>query len=550
MTDGDSGGENTAENTRDSSGSGVGRTLRRLVLALVLLELLYLGVANGLLVSSAFQDFLNRRPEKFTVEWERAWTWVPTHVHVRKLELEGGAPRASWSVTLDKGRLDIGLFQLARRRFVLRGAHGDRTRIEVDTRPPPEGPRPPRKKRRGWIIDLRDVNLASLDHLRLDEQLLEGAGALRGGATFQIRGDMLLDIRDLRVAKGRLLSAGEVAADELDLQARMRLGPLPTHGAKLRDVLAASSAAIELEAEASNLGFLSNYLKGTPWLAVSGQGHLTADLETKQGLLQRGSRIELTGPSATASFFGLTALGSGRVTGWVPEDEDALRLEVALDQFTVDRSVTRERILEGEGLRLRAFESTIAIYEPAGDVRVELELPQAKVPEIARLDGLLPVGLDAALLGGSAVLDAKLIFDRKSGTGGGDVHIKGDAVDARFQGAEFLADLELDALLSEIQFEAGQVRVDGSRLQLSNVKIKGQEGIGEPWWGLLNLEEGVLTKKTGTGTSLDGRLHATLRDTSPLTALLKNRVPKLAWLDRALTVEGRFCGQRFDRYGS
>ena len=83
--------------------------LARVVITLLMLEAAYLVGANGFLHSDWGRELLNRRPEKLTVAWQRAWTWLPGLVTFRRLELRGNARRASWQVTVERGRMLIWL---------------------------------------------------------------------------------------------------------------------------------------------------------------------------------------------------------------------------------------------------------------------------------------------------------------------------------------------------------------------------------------------------------------------------------------------------------
>ena len=55
----------------------LGRLVAILLGLVVTLELLYLAGANGFLRTDWGRDTLNRKPEKLTITWKSAWTWLP-----------------------------------------------------------------------------------------------------------------------------------------------------------------------------------------------------------------------------------------------------------------------------------------------------------------------------------------------------------------------------------------------------------------------------------------------------------------------------------------
>jgi len=61
------------------------------------------------------------------------------------------------------------------------------------------------------------------------------------------------------------------------------------------------------------------------------------------------------------------------------------------------------------------------------------------------------------------------------------------------------------------------------------------------WWGKFRVPSGTLTRRFGAEVPepavIAGSLVAELLNTSPLTAVIKDRVPRLGWFDDLLTIE-------------
>ena len=79
--------------------AAIRRRLQPVIKAVVLIELLYLVVINGLLYLPYTQTVVNSiRPEKFHATWERAWSWYPFRVHVRGLAANGQSRSQQWQI--------------------------------------------------------------------------------------------------------------------------------------------------------------------------------------------------------------------------------------------------------------------------------------------------------------------------------------------------------------------------------------------------------------------------------------------------------------------
>ena len=529
------------ENDRQPRRRGAVRRVARLCVWLVLgLELLYLGAANGFLHSRWGRQTLNRKPEKLAITWQRAWTWWPGIVHVRQLEIRGRARRADWSTSVDRGRLVILLPALVRRHFHLLGGRAHGLEIAVADRSPPETPRPA-PRRRPWRVSLDDLDLQPLRIFRLNRYELAGAGRATGWAHFEVHGPVELELTSLAFADAVLLDGGEIAADALRFDGRLRIEPFVVGEDTVRDLLAGLTGEVELETEASSLGFLAAYLEGTPWLRLGGSGHLTARLEASNGWLAPGSRLDLAGPTVETELFGLHASGEGLLMGRVPESSSHTELTVELPSFAVTRIADQARLLEGEDLRVVVTNDSNAIDRPADGLALEVILPPTHVPDLAAYSVYLPEAAGLELTGGTAELEASLTYSAPEQTGDGWLRLAGRQVQAAFGEVRLQADVELDSRLSNARLEAGRMDIAEARLEIDQVRTGDRGRLRDSdWWGRIRLPGGrlqlAMQEPVAVASSLEAQVDAELRDTGPLVALLEQHVPRLAWMDGLLTV--------------
>ena len=101
-------------------------------------------------------------------------------------------------------------------------------------------------------------------------------------------------------------------------------------------------------------------------------------------------------------------------------------------------------------------------------------------------------------------------------------------------------DLEVHALLTEGDLATGTFDVSGSTFRLDDIARSGssqQEQVKlEPWYGHLEIEEGILT--FGTPMTLDSHILLQMEDTRPVLILLRKFTKEMKWLNLTRNVKG------------
>lgn len=518
------------------------RLLAGLLALAIALEIVYLVGANGFLRSPWGRDVLNRKPEKLTVGWESAWTWLPGVVHFTHLELEGRARRADWRTAMDSGRMLVYLPSLLGRHF--RVIHGLATgaEVEITVHEAPQVPRPPRRQR-PWRVTLGGLEVEPLRLFRLNEQEIRGSGRAAGWARFEVRGPLEFDLASLAFEDALVVDQQEVVAETLQLTGALAIDPFLVGDDSIEDLLAGATGTIALDTQASSLGFLSSYLDRVPWLRLGGSGHLTADLEVTNGWMAPGSVLSLEGPRLGADLFGLRASGEGTLRGLVPEGAGHTELSVTLPAYSVSREADGARLLDGAGLEVVIVNDSAAIDRPAEGIRLTVDVPPARIPNLAAFSSYLPEATGLELKGGSGEFAARLTYRASEESGEGWLRVAGQGVEAAFGEVDMSADVVLDGRLADARLEDGRFDLSGTRLEIDEVVTSERGRVRDRgWWGRIRTSSGSLVKALGDPDAppalIEAELAAELRDTGPLVALLEQHLPKLSWIDGLLTVHG------------
>lgn len=329
--------------------------IRRLAAGAVSLAALYLLAANLFLLPSVGPSLISRRPERFRLSWESAWSLWPGKVRFRGLEIRGNQPRVRWWITAEQGEARIDLPALWRREVRIEHLAAAGVRSQTDRvlpgQPPAPGP-PPR--RTPWTVRLARIELSRVRQLGYGPLLLQGDGVVAGSFRIVLRREVELGATQLKMPGARLLVRGSEAAREVDLQASLRLGPYSPRrhrGIAGFDFL---SGRLRADGEVADLPILERI--GPAGAAPAGPGALAVDLRLERGRLVPGSRLRFAAP------------GGARLTATAEVDGDRLALAAEAAGLTLRRR-DGAPFLAADKARLTASTPELRLSRLAAEVR-------------------------------------------------------------------------------------------------------------------------------------------------------------------------------------
>ena len=541
---------------------------RRALVALVLLvlglpvglEVIYLVGANLALSSGWLEKRINSKPEKLAIHWQGARTWVPGVVHADGLRLRGQDRSIQWFARVDRVGVWIDLPALFHREFQAWRVRADglgfrlRRRLPAGGTPPtgPEGarltpeipglenpPRPPPeelypahpRRHRPWAIDLGDLAIDGVREIWVERGRFRGDGHLEGNVRFEIGGPINVDRALVHLEDGELLAGKEALAKEVSLRLRVHLGPVTPRRAHLVEVLRRLRATVDVDARRVDLGVLSVLFRHAPWLELGGEGHFQAHLESDEGRLLPGSRLQVDASRLQAAFLDDRVRGAGRIEGDVKADRDPRgRLAVRLDRFTLERRGEKPHI-HGEGFRLVATTREVDLAAGFPDLGLDLDLPRARVSDMAYYNAYLPPGSGFSLHSAPGTIEGHLTLPPGSGTGHGRIRLAAPALTMSFRDMDFTGDLAMETHLARADLARRRFDLGGSRLSLTDA---GAGSRGGSWWGRVDVPEADLD--LAAAPRLRARLDVAMASTAPMVQMLEAKKPILSWIDGLLTV--------------
>ncbi|MGY0610838.1 hypothetical protein [Luteimonas sp. A501] len=497
------------------------RRLRRAGWILLGTWLVYLAAGNALLNVDAAQSLLNRKPEKFQINWDGGHTLLPGWVVVNGVRMQGHARRTAWTAQAEHATGRVALLPLLKREIRIPWVEADAVSgsIErVDTEVPSPAQRPG-----AWILRMDRIASDSIVGGEVFGVHLAGHGRAEVGFSKQFRGGPAALLPSTAAFSGLSLGDGETQwLRDGVVEAAFSMTELPAGQAGLARLQALqASLTIEgtplgLRAEIDETGRYAFHL--VP--GVEG-GELDAKLSLRDGALEPGGMLSLQLPLRARGADGESV--DNALTLGLAVDED-LHLQVALPDVDPEQpSLDADLRLPGNVLPLGDWRVRLAGGE--GHVRGRWHMPS--------IGGVLALFMDSDWLAleGSGGIEADLqLSDGRLREGSTlrvrDVQAHADLLDTRFEGVA-----HADAVLGRDGEGALQSRVD---VVMDRFSAARHDALEQPLVSGRDLRVQLVS---------DGRLEH-LRETLAAHLVFKGaRVPDIAVLNAWLPKDGlRFGG--------
>lgn len=523
------------------------------IAVLVAAWIVYLAVAN-LLLRLWVPDLLARRPEKLVVEWDDAWTLLPGLFHVRGLEIREQNRHVQWHGTLDRGWGIVSLFGLTHEELHLRYLSGRgmevRLRRRIDTHgdpgpgappipgfanppdPPPEELYPPKPPEGRWTHRYDRFRVEGCREIWIDRYRFRGEATVRGGFSVRPRSWIEMERVELEGISGRVTIAEDPVATELEGRIGWTVPRFETRDRPNPEMLDLLDGRVELETHIEDLGFLDAYLDALPRIAVTGgRGRIRAEARAREGAFEPDSRIEADVDDLELYYFGWRAQGRA-VVDWRVQPGPRARLEVRFPEFGVLGPGAASAHIEGEGLEVVAATTDVRLRGEREDLSLEMQMPQARIRDFTYYDRYVPRATALRFVGGDGSMQGRFEATRRSGRG--RISIDGKGARALYQDLELTGDFHLSTEIAEVNLEEGRFLLDGSRLDIEEAGVVGEEEGLRDWSASLLAQRAEL--RLGDTTSFDGRFRTWMRDTGPLIAVFVERKPLVGLVRERLVV--------------
>jgi hypothetical protein len=415
----------------------VGAVAWRLLVAVAILEFIYLLVATVVLKTSLLKDFAARGGD-LRVDYTSAYSVVPGRIEVEGLRVRFHDRNVEFQIGVEQGTLDVSLHELAVRRFHALRVDGKKVSYRMRHKvsrvgkegprlaayPPIPGFRDPPLYAKGettpsppipdeeydlWEVLVEGVR-AEVAEVWILEYRYQGPGLATGA--FHVQPARTYEVKGAKLALsgGKLTLGDAVVASRANLDIDCVVTRSETQKLAGLEPLQHITAGVRGRLDGMDLTFLDAYLGPRLGGEAGGQARLDADLRIQNGVVAPGSRLELAAPR------GRLTVGQARVAGPVTFSlsrparpvETGAPFELGfrserLDVEVVDvEAAPRVRV---QDVDLRAA-VTPDLVRPLGMVRAALAPVRVEVPDLGALMRALPFARKLPQMGGRVALVA------------------------------------------------------------------------------------------------------------------------------------------------
>ncbi len=527
---------------------------------------LYLVGANLFLGTELGARTINRKPEKFLIEWQRAWSIVPGRVEVRGLRIRSQNGVVQWQASLDRAQVPVALHRLMSRSFRATAVQGSgltfnlRKRLDaIESESPkraaqlredapeipglfnPPSPRPeelprPPASSPGWRIELEDLHVDDVREVWIDSARLTGSGELHADFDLTVRERLELSGSNLRFQNAELELGGDDAAADVGLDLALTIAPLVPGRDSGKRALAFLSGAVTVSGNISGLTALDSLFGGAGWLTTSASGRLDATAIVELGELRPGTRLAIDTDEISVGFAGNQVSGRGTVRSAIAGQEPTLETEIDLDRVELQRVGADRPHARDAHFRYTGRSSRLQLSDkPFTDLHSRLELEGARVDDLSVYDDYLLSANSIGLSGGPAFLSGHLEASAVDGRASGELSLDATRLRATVGDVRLAGRLALDVRLGSARLDERRYDLSGSVLRLTDVEVREHDRTRTGWWARVELATAELHQ--AARPTLEADVSATLRDSGPVVALIADRKRFLRLFDGLLTVK-------------
>ena len=481
--------------------------LKRIIITLVLLELIYLVAFNILLNTAYVQKQINdMEPEKFQLQWERAWTPYPMRVHMEKLTAKGNSGSKEWQVEVDSASVSLSLLALMGHKVKLCNvmvgdiAYTEKPNLSADITQSIAAQKVDASKtativtgndgeKNPWYLELRGVKIYGHHTVETD----------------QFKGDLNGDIdTDLTVTtKDGLLSAkngkihivinslhnhkGQEIVKQGTIKSAFKISPVNFREKRRGELLKYLALDSAITAQMENLDIFDRQLQRIRKIQLIGKGALESQIHLSNGKLLPGTKLRLNASDLTVKKRGYLVHGDGKIQLAVTnKNPDILDSKIRFGNFQTyrigdgkeaDESGKREvSLFHGKGLTLNSKASSVLYPKPSAGAPVSylgLVIPPVTVDDLSRIQQYIPEKWGVEFYRGKGILQGKADMSEEEMS----ATIKLLSKDTEIGFDEQRVQSDLDMMIKMKVSPAPKLHADltGTYIALSNTRLSNQK---------------------------------------------------------------------------
>jgi|GEM_PF-6355257 len=501
---------------------------KRIFIALVLLELIYLVAFNILLNTTYLQKQVNDlEPEKFQLQWESAWTPYPTRVHIEKLTASGASSSKEWQTDIDTASASLSMLALMGYKVKVCNVevgdivYTEQSKLSAGTTQSIAAQKEDASKtatiavrsdgeKKPWYLDLRGVKIYGHHTVKTDQ--------FKGELDGDIDTDLAVTTKDgqLSVKNGKINIVintlqnhkGQEIVKQGKIKSVFNISPVNFREKRRGELLKYLALDSAITAQMENLDIFDKQLQRTRKIQLSGKGVLESQIHLINGKLLPGTKLRLDASELSVKKRDYLVRGDGKIQLDVTKkNPDILDSKIRFGNFQtyrigdgkeVDGSGKKEiSLFHGKGLTLNSKASSTLYPKPSTVAPVSylgLVIPPVTVDDLSLIQQYIPEKWGVEFYRGKGMLQGKADMSEEELS----ATVKLLSKDAEIGFDEQRAQSDLDMAINVKVMTAPKLHADlsGTYIALSNTKLSNQKESNKreskPWNTKLNIEQGTV----------------------------------------------------------
>ncbi|RZA31672.1 MAG: hypothetical protein EOP92_29995, partial [Lysobacteraceae bacterium] len=275
---------------------------RGLILTAIVLfavQLVYLLAANVFLNSALAMRAFNPKPQRFHIEWARAYSLYPGHIHASGLRVGGHARKNRWVATSPEARGRIKLLPLLARRLSFGTIRADDVALVLDREVPLLPPSVSTKKTPPWTLHFDGITTDTLRSLQLAKWRVDELEDARASFALgkQLRqGPFEILPSTLHARSARVSYDDTVLARDARIDYTMTMAPSTHADAPGMERMLYVDARLQLSGRAPGLSIAGGDSDFLSFATGRTGGRVDADLSMEDGVLVPGGKLTWSAP--------------------------------------------------------------------------------------------------------------------------------------------------------------------------------------------------------------------------------------------------------------
>jgi hypothetical protein len=520
---------------------GLRRVARALFLIVLAVEVTWLVVGNGVLVSHAVPRLLRWAQNSIDMDYRRAWSFFPGDLNVRDYWIRGRTDQAfQFRFDAERVHAQVSLLALCRRTFKATHVRASGLRVafrklidnterpadgeQLSLLPPIEGYDPVPAKILGpgepielalathgfWHLDLEDVRVEHVRELWMQQLHWQGDGEVDGRVLMHPRTHLEYGPSTLTLREGAVRIGDQVLLEQTHGTFNVTIAPLVPEQLVKAEMLRFISGRMQLEANVKSLEALEPMLGRR----AQGKGTVAMNVIIDRGVLADGSTFLLPLEEARVQAGPLRIAGKATFEGNVKGHAGSL--EVTMPAPRISLVSTPDARLEGGVVRVGVQVSRLDLVSSFGPISPLLELHGLHTASLPPWNAFLPRAL--ALKDGVVSISGKLDLGTHEKAGHGALELDARRIELAVKGEPIAGSLKAEIpvkafVLAPLGFDCSGTTI---RIDADHAKGLGKEADG--WWADVALPTARMSLQPELVVEGEVAVHA--RSGKPLLALL------------------------------